>query len=64
MFKKIEDWFKSILTESKAITWPSRHRVTTDTAIVVVSLVVGGAILALIDFGFLKAFKAAISQIG
>lgn len=64
MFKKIENWFKSILVESKAITWPSRQRVTTDTVVVVISLVLGGAILALIDFGFLEAFKAAISQIG
>ena len=64
MFRKIEDWVKSIIAESQAITWPNRKRVYTDSMIVVVSLVLGTAILAAIDYGFLQLFKAAISKIG
>jgi len=64
MFTKIQTWFKSILAETKAINWPSRARVINDSAVVVISLVVGGAILAIIDYGFLELFKAAINKLG
>jgi len=64
MFTKIEKWFKSIIVETKAITWPSRKRIINDSSVVVASLVVGSAALAGIDYLFLELFKAAINKIG
>ncbi len=64
MFTKITNWFKSIVAESKAITWPSRKRVYTDSMIVVAALVFGTAILAGVDYLLLELFKTAISKIG
>lgn len=64
MVTRIKDWFISIIAETKAITWPSRARIINDSTVVVASLVVGGAILAVIDYGFLELFKAAINKIG
>jgi len=64
MITKISNWFSSIIAETKAITWPSRARVINDSTVVVLSLVVGSALLAAIDYGFLELFKAAINKIG
>lgn len=64
MFSKIKAWFNSIIVETKAITWPSRKRIVNDTSVVLISLVVGSAILAAIDYGFLEMFKAALNKIG
>ncbi len=61
---KIRDYIKATADEIKAITWPTRKRVYTDTTIVLVALVFGGAVIALIDYGFASAFKAALARFG
>jgi preprotein translocase SecE subunit len=64
MFKKIQNWVNGIVTESKAITWPSKVRVYSDSMTVIVSLVVGGLIIAGIDYTLLQLFKLALSKVG
>jgi len=64
MFTKIQNWFKGIITESKAITWPSKVRVYNDSFTVIVSLVVGGLIIAGLDYTLLELFKYALSKVG
>lgn len=64
MIDKIIKYFQGIVTESKAITWPSKIKVYNDSLIVVVSLIVGGLVVAGIDFLFLELFKYAISKVG
>jgi len=59
MPKKIEEIFKEI----KEITWPNRQRVINDTVIVGIALVVGTAVIALIDKGFFSAFQSLIALI-
>ncbi len=57
---KIVSYFKSVLDEAKAIVFPSKRRVAVDSSIVVASLILGGAIIAVIDFGFTKAVQQFI----
>jgi len=64
MFTKIQNWFKSIIVETKAITWPTRRRIINDSTVVVVSLVIGSAVLAGVDYLLLELFKAAINKVG
>ncbi len=64
MFTKLANWFKSIIVESKAITWPNKNRVYTDSMIVVVSLVIATAALGGIDYLLFELFKTIISKIG
>jgi preprotein translocase SecE subunit len=59
MIKKIE----SVWSEIRAIVWPSRQRVYTDTLIVVVSLVVAGALIALVDYGLAQILQKSISSV-
>ena len=60
----ISNWGRGILSETKAITWPTRHRVYVDTMIVLAALVVGGVIIGFLDYGLLSLFKLAISKVG
>lgn len=64
MFKKIQNWVMGIVTESKAINWPSKVRVYNDSMTVIASLVVGGLIIAGIDYMLLQLFKLALSKVG
>ncbi len=57
---KVIDYFKSVVAESKAITWPSRKKVSQDTIIVVAALVAGGALIALVDYGLTELLRYAI----
>lgn len=57
---KIVEYFKSVVDETKAIVFPPRRRVVVDSSIVVVSLVLGGALIALVDFGFSKTIQQFI----
>jgi len=59
MNKKIE----SIWKEIRAIVFPSRRRVYTDTLIVVASLVLGGAFIALVDYALVQLLQKAISSV-
>ena len=49
--KKIIGFFRESYAELKKVNWPSRDDVVAQTWMVVVSLVVVSAALALIDFG-------------
>ena len=64
MIEKVKNWFKGVIVESKAITWPSKKRVYNDSLVVIASLVLGGAVIALLDYGFLELFKYALSKVG
>jgi len=63
MLEKIRQYFRGVVSEIKAITWPTRKKVYYDSLVVLAALVIGGAIVALLDYGFASAFKAAITQI-
>lgn len=57
---KIKEYFKSVVAESKAITWPSKNKVYQDTVVVVVGLIVSGAFIALVDYGLTELLRYAI----
>ncbi len=57
---KIKEYFKSVIAESKAITWPSKNKVYQDTVVVVVALVLSGAFIALVDYGLTELLRYAI----
>ncbi len=56
-------YFKSVYKEISAITWPKRRRVTVDSGIVIAGLVFGGALIALLDFGFSSGFAYLVEKI-
>lgn len=58
--KKISLYISSVAKEIGAIVWPSRQKVVTDTTIVVISLVIGGALIAAVDAGLMEGFTQLI----
>lgn len=61
---KITTYVNSVFTEIKAIHWPSRKTVINDTLIVLVSLLLSGVIIGLLDFGLSTLFKIGLEKIG
>ncbi len=57
---KIVEYFKSVVDETKAIVFPPRKRVVVDSSIVIVSLILGGALIGIVDFGFSKLIQQFI----
>lgn len=51
-FSRIGAWFRSLKAECKKITWASAKLVRQNTIVVVVSVAIVGAVLALLDFAF------------
>jgi len=47
----IKNFFTGAYDELKKVVWPSRKEVTSHTIIVIVSIAVSMAIIALIDYG-------------
>lgn len=60
---KIVWYFKSVYKEISGITWPKRRRVTVDSTIVVAGLVLGGAMIALLDYGFSQIFTYLVGKV-
>jgi preprotein translocase SecE subunit len=57
---KITEYFKSVVEETKAIVFPPRKRVVVDSSIVIASLILGGALIGIVDFGFSKLVQQFI----
>ena len=54
------DYFKSVIAESKAIVWPSKKKVYQDTVVVLLALVLGGAVIAVVDYGLNALLQKAL----
>ncbi|HBI55833.1 MAG TPA: preprotein translocase subunit SecE [Firmicutes bacterium] len=50
--KKLITFLKDVRRELKKVQWPNRHELTTYTAIVLLSVVVVGAIIWVVDLGY------------
>lgn len=50
MEKQNKSWFEGLKTEFKKIVWPTKEDTTKQTVAVVISSVVIGCIVALLDF--------------
>jgi len=60
---RVSAGIKNIISEAKAIVWPSRKRVYNDTLVVVAALIVSSLIVAALDYGFSSIFRLVISKI-
>ncbi|EKD56173.1 MAG: hypothetical protein ACD_58C00283G0003 [uncultured bacterium] len=60
-FKSIKDYFVSVVSETKKITWPTRNQVINQTLIVSISVIVVGIVFALVDSGFSELVKFIIN---
>lgn len=54
VFQRIGKWFRDLRIEFKNVVWPSRQTVVTNTSVVLVVIVIGSALVGLIDLGLLK----------
>ena len=53
-------FFRDIFSELKKVTWPTRQEATYLTFIVIVTCIVVGLILGLIDYGFAEIAKLLV----
>lgn len=58
---KIVGFVKESYAELKKVVWPAKDEVIAQTIVVLVSLVIVSAALALVDFGSLKLISKIIS---
>ena len=56
-FTNIAKFFRDYKSEFKKLVWPSRQQLLKNCAVVFTSIVVCGAVLALLDFGFSKGVQ-------
>lgn len=54
---KIKKFFKDYKSEFKKIVWPSKEETLRESGVVVVSIVVVGAVVMLLDLGFSNFFN-------
>ncbi|MBM2821071.1 MAG: Preprotein translocase subunit SecE, preprotein translocase subunit SecE [Candidatus Berkelbacteria bacterium] len=60
MIGKIVTYFTSSYEEMRKVIWPNRREVTSHTIIVIASIAVSMAIIALIDFGLFRLLELLI----
>jgi preprotein translocase SecE subunit len=61
---KIKKFFREVVQEYKATTWPTRHVLLQSTGVVAVILLVMGAYFALLDLGFSNFTKYLLGVLG
>lgn len=52
MIKKIRDFFKSVVSELKYVSWPSKADIKEGTTVVIIMSTIVAIFLALVDAGF------------
>ena len=57
-FKKIGKFFKDYRSEFKKLVWPTPKQLLKNTAGVLAGIIVFGAFLAAVDYGFTQLFVA------
>ena len=64
VFQKIGKWFRDLKVEFRNVTWPTRQTVFTNTGVVLSVIVIGSAVIGLLDSGLLKLaqFLIGLSQ--
>ena len=55
-FKKIGKFFKDYRSEFKKLVWPTPKQLLKNTAVVLAGIIVFGAFLAAVDYGFTQLF--------
>ena len=63
MIEKIKNFFLGSYDELKKVIWPSRKVVISHTIMVIVSIIVAMAIIALIDFGLFSGVQRLINGV-
>jgi preprotein translocase subunit SecE len=58
IFTRIKKFWKDYRSEFKKLVWPTPKQLLKNSAVVLVSVIVVGAVLALVDFGLSKGFFA------
>ncbi len=54
---RISSYFREMKSEFKKISWPSFKQVRNNTGIVIAFIILLGAFIALVDFGFTYLFS-------
>lgn len=62
MITKIKIFFTGSYSEFKKVIWPSRKQVISHTLIVIISIFVAMAIIAIIDAGFFYTIESLINR--
>ena len=50
--KRIGSYFRELKSETKKVSWPNFKQVRNNTGIVIIAVILIGAFIALLDFGF------------
>ncbi len=58
IFSRMGKFFKDCRSEFKKLVWPTRQQLTKNSSVVLVSMIVVGACLSLVDFGLSKGLYA------
>ncbi len=58
----VVSYFKDVKGEMKKVAWPTFKQIKNNTVIVIVSVVIVGLVIALLDFGFGKGFDYLVNR--
>ena len=57
LFARIAQWFKDLKKEFKRVVWPTKEAVFKNSLVVLSVVILGSAVVGLLDTGFLKLMK-------
>jgi len=63
MFKSISDYFKGSWQEISKVTWPDKKRAGRLALLVIISMILATAIVALIDFGLSEIIDLILKKV-
>lgn len=58
----VQKWWRETVGELHKVVWPTRHNALRLTWIVIIVMVVMGAVLGLLDFGFTKLISLILGK--
>ena len=62
LFVRIKDWFIDMKAEFKRVVWPSFAKIRQNTLIVIIFVLVGGAVIWILDWLFSGAMALLINR--
>ncbi|NMC86519.1 MAG: preprotein translocase subunit SecE [Anaerolineaceae bacterium] len=59
----VQKWWRETIGELRKVVWPTRKEALRLTWIVIVVIVIMGAVLGLLDFGFTKLISLVVGSV-
>lgn len=60
LYLNCKNYFSGVIAEAKKVVWPTRNQVSSQTATIIIAIIVAAIVFGIVDFGFSQLIKVLL----